>query len=120
MQSPPHYLHGEVNQPSLCSLYNFLAILTPPHKVGSIINPTGTAVMTIKDCSAPIPPDPILIRIAATAPMVIAQNTLMLLGGSSSPVTQMAMDKDIESPVVARKRKIRIRKRGIKIDAMGS
>ena len=83
-------------------------MVTPPHRVGSIINPTGTAVTTIKDCNAPIPPDPILIKIAATAPMVMAQNTLILLGGSSCPVTQMAMDKDIESPVVARKRKIKI------------
>lgn len=71
--------------------------------------PTGTAVTTINDCRAPIPPAPMKIRAAATAPIAISQNALIHLGGSSTPVTATAMENAIQEPVVTRKRRTRTR-----------
>jgi hypothetical protein len=42
---------------------------------------TGTAVTTIKDCSAETPPEPIDMRIAATTPIITPQNILRDEGG---------------------------------------
>ena len=50
---------------------------------------TGTAVTTIKYCSAEIPPDPIETRIIARTPIMIPQKIRSGAGGSSVPVMTM-------------------------------
>ena len=68
-----------------------LAILGANHKVGNSTKETGTAVMTIKDCKAEIPPEPIEIKAMATTPIKIPQKARILPLGWVDPVTTTLM-----------------------------
>ena len=55
------------------------------------MNDTGTAVITMNDCSAEIPPEPIEISAMATAPMMIPQKVRTAAFGSVVPVITTLM-----------------------------
>ena len=54
--------------------------------LGSMTKPTGTAVMTMKDCRAEIPPSPTEINVAAAAPMSSAHTPRSHRDGESCAV----------------------------------
>ena len=69
------------HQSSPCSRAIALAMRGPLQIEGNRMSDTGTAVTTIKDCSAETPPEPIDMRIAATTPIITPQNILRDEGG---------------------------------------
>ena len=73
------------------------------HNDGNKTKETGTAVTTIKDCSAPIPPDPSDTNIAAITPIMTHQNALKGVGGEFDPTTTIEIVYAIESVVVITK-----------------
>ena len=81
---------------------------TASHKEGSKISDTGTAVITIKLCSLPIPLEPRDTSTSAVNPMAIAQNARSLEDGVSELDIDTDMTYVIESPVVATKTKVKI------------
>ena len=72
-----------------CSSAICLAILGAVHRLGNNTRDTGTAVTTMNDCNAEIPPEPIEIKRAAITPIANPQNTLIELCGLSLPVITM-------------------------------
>lgn len=74
-----------------CSFAICVAILGACHKHGSKMNDTGTAVITMNDCNAEIPPEPIEISAMATAPMMIPQKVRTAAFGSVVPVITTLM-----------------------------
>ena len=68
-----------------------LAMLGAFQILGSRMKDTGTAVITMKDCKAEIPPEPIEISAIATAPIIMPQNERITAFGSSEPVITTLM-----------------------------
>src|SRR5699024_3955889 len=93
-----------------CSIASTLATFGAYHKTRSKRMDTGTAAITTKDCNAPIPPPPILMRMVAIVAMMTAQNKRTTLGGFPSPVTAMEIEYDIESTVVTTNNVVKIKK----------
>jgi len=56
------------------------------HNIGNSKSDTGIADTMINDCMAPILPSPIIKRITATAPIIIAQKTRNPFEGLALPV----------------------------------
>ena len=88
-----------------------MAIRGASQSEGNKIKETGTAVMTMKDCNADIPPDPREIRINAVTPIITPQKVLIMAFGSVSPLITTLMVYVIESPVVTIKMVVKIRNR---------
>ena len=90
------------------------------HKDGNKTRDTGTAVTTIKDCNADIPPEPIEISNAAITPIITPQNTRKELCGESVPVITIDTENVIESPVVATKIVVNIKNKNDIIQPNGN
>lgn len=69
-----------------CSVAILDAIMGAFQSDGSKISDTGTAVITMKDCKAEIPPEPNEIKIKAVTPIITPQNVLITGLGSVSPL----------------------------------
>ena len=78
----------------------WFAMLGAFQMLGSSMKDTGTAVITMKDCNAEIPPEPIEISAIATIPIIKPQNERITALGSVEPVITTLMVYVIESPVV--------------------
>src|SRR5699024_7669039 len=96
--------HGPSHGPySFCSLRSFWQTRGAVQNVVSISKDTGTAVTTIKDCSALILDSPMTISTNDTSPIRNAQKTRNDLDGSPLPVMAIEIVSDIESVVVKTK-----------------
>ena len=76
------------------------------HKAGRISSETGTAVITMNDCSALTPPAPIVINTTAASPMPTHQKARSHFLGVSLPDMAMATVA-MASPLVATEMKLR-------------
>src|SRR5699024_12242532 len=96
--------HGPSHGPySFCSLKSFWQTRGAVQNVVSISKDTGTAVTTIKDCSALILDSPMTNRTNATRPIRNTQKTRNDLDGSPLPVMTNEIVSDVESIVVKSK-----------------
>ena len=69
----------------------WLAMLGAFQMLGSKMKDTGTAVITMKDCRAEMPPEPIEISAIATTPIIKPQNERITAFGSADPVITTLM-----------------------------